>query len=124
MKTCSLLLLCARTGGPRAGVMLQTLPRHPQSSRNSLPLLPAVPSAHKCWDQPGPGPAGVSEIHPGCQGWAFRGKGAVFSSGWQRALCLLACSTGTSGAGQAQLARQRHRVTVSCSPGLSQDRHP
>lgn len=57
-----------------AQLQLLTEPRHPQSSRNLLLLIPTAASGLSCWDQPGTGSGGVSEIHPGCQGWLWLGS--------------------------------------------------
>lgn len=125
MKMCSLLLLlCASAEGTRAEVMLQT----PLSS--SCWQCPGTPRAAEicshspqlqhqgsvAWISPTQDQQeflkSTSAVRAGC-GWAVRGKGAVFSLGWQRAVCLLACSTGISETGEAQLTRQRHGVVMS-----------
>lgn len=143
MKTRLLLLLCARAEDPSDGVMRQTLP---SSSCWQCPGIPrgagTCSHSHQLWHQGAI--AGISLAHDQWEflkstlavraglGWAFRGKEAVFSSGWQRAVCLLACSTGTSVPGEAQLARAEVRcdcvllswVLIHKSPYTLQGRHP
>lgn len=124
MKMWSLLLLCERAEDTSAEEMLQTLLSsscwqwHPQSSRNLLPLTPTAASGLSCLAQEQQECLSSTLAVRAGSGWAAGGKAAVFALGWQRAVCLLACSTGTSVAGEAQLARQRLGVIVSCSPGF------
>lgn len=137
MEMCSILLPCEKAEDTSAEVMLPPLLSsscwqwHPQSSRNLLPLTPNVASGLSCLAQEQQESLSSTLAVRAGSGWAAGGKAAVFALGWQRAVCLLACSTGTSVAGEAQLARQRFSVIVLLSwalihksPLALQGRHP